>query len=132
MLVYRIEHHRLNRGPYYGDYYYKRLKKAYKVSRALNNAHNGSSHPCFQPYDINIPDTIKNAKGGDCIHQNHIRSGCDSLEQLKNWFRGFEKRLTNAGFVVRIYETEKVWYDYRKIQLLFNRRKAKLVEQIHI
>ena len=93
--VYRYEDPIDHKGPYTcsGD-----SVKDCTVCEAISNSHNGNT---------NKPSV--RTDGFEFIVDNgeNYRVACDSLKQLKKWFKGFNKWLLESGFVLAEYTVEE-------------------------
>lgn len=108
--VYRYEHPETRKGPYNGDL------------ADINAEHKGweSSHPSWQ---MDGMSSVAYAVG------DRYYSGCDSLESLAAWFKGWEDKLTEAGYVIMGYEVpaEYVKKSMSGKQIAFDRSKARCI-----
>lgn len=122
MLVWRYEHPSDGLGPYvlstdgWGETV-KDLKRR-KLSALLRDKH-GCSYKHPGPYSDGL--VPPNWDSRVC--------GCASLEALRKWFWGFNKKLLEAGYEVRVYETKRpVRVSTRTKQTVFNKAKSRRIE----
>jgi hypothetical protein len=52
---------------------------------------------------------------------DEYKVACDSLKNLKAWFKGFNSRLLNSGFVIAEYTVSKKIDGYSKKQCVFHK-----------
>lgn len=85
----------MHRGPYGGS--------SFEVSYALHDAHgfDEKGHP--------TP-----SEDGLLVHWARL-FGCESMESLKKWFKGFWKLLGSDGFAVWEIECGQVWRGSRQV-----------------
>lgn len=56
---------------------------------------------------------------------NGFRLACNSLESLKTWFKGYNKRLIESGFVLAEYEVEHLFLSNSGLQCAFHLNAVK-------
>lgn len=117
MEIYRVEHRIYKIGPYQLKSY-RRYKYLARLSSFLNNKHySRDTHP------IPFMDGITN-------FDFKYFCGMKSEELLRQWFKGCLSKLREAKYIISVYESnDYIQGDY---QIVFNRRKAKLIKQINI
>lgn len=91
MKVYRYEHNQYRTGPYQ-SYDYN------KVAELLNNAHNA--------WGNDKPDRHKAWQEDRKLRylEKNYWAAAESLEQLNEWFEGYQADLWQAGYVVAEYD----------------------------
>jgi hypothetical protein len=115
--VYRVEHGVTGDGPYI-----RNDKGTNFVIGGLHEAHNGSTkHP--GPYG---DSTV-----GWHLTEDHI-FGFGTREQLDGWFKGFKRKLHEAGFVIRIFEAPDETTIESEFQTIFIREESELVQTIPV
>lgn len=93
MLVYRVEQHKTELGPYsYANHL--RPKKSHKILESMYVQHTLGNHPNW--YYDGLP------------LQGCYIAGFSNHKDLLNWFSGWFKQLHNLRFKVVIYETDTV------------------------
>lgn len=98
MTIYRVEDAK-GEGPYRGD----------GCLLEMANAHDGSTnHP--SPYRDGIRD-----------YNISWVCGFTSLEQLRCWFKGWEKALHENGFKISVYNEDDLWVTKGRKQCVFRR-----------
>ena len=114
MLIYRIEHATNNHGPYIPTY--RADDVCFELSSDLRRKHNGHpKHPgCRQEFM------------GRFREKEHF-CGFGSIDALKRWFHGFLKKLSEAGYVIKIYDIDPSKVLVGKYQVVFEKRHAALV-----
>lgn len=111
MLVYRVEHYEKNFGPYATS---RMPCSHWPLAYELCDKHNGSrNHPVAEW--IGIDEFC----------------GFSSLQQMKNWFNGFIKKLHKYNYRISVYDCpdDKV-KKYDDKQIVFVRSKAKLIKRM--
>ncbi len=108
MRVYRVENNEGN-GPYDPD-----TKLGYRICR---------SHGHLRELRPTLPES------GLFLPGKHQFCGCESLKQLKSWFKGWWKQLRKAGFSISVYEVPEEFVDIGSEQLLFIKSKAILIKK---
>lgn len=118
MLIFRVEHNEVPCGPYRIDHYFYGddpfRKDVIALCYDLCMKHSGNDH---RP----VPRYTQFRTDKDVC-------GFTSLDELLDWFEGFDQRLKENNFSVKVYES----YDYNEVkkQVLFNIENAVLVETI--
>lgn len=113
MLVYRMENRVDKRGPYgenYRQLYRKQAKKTIQLSNTINDCHtNLSVWPTFH---------------GDTKRR---LIGCNSLDSLLRWFRGFHAHLRRCQFHIAVYDVADGDYlEGPKNQIAFDMKAKKV------
>ena len=103
MLVYRYEWPD-EQGPYRWEVY-DLSRKLY----AMKQAHQDDEHPGHQDY----PDSWG-------VEHNDMRAACASIQQLKQWFKGYNAELIRQGFYMVELEVSHVEYGISGRQCRFH------------
>jgi hypothetical protein len=94
MLVYRIEHPSDGKGPYSGRSDYEK--------EGVQDWLDGDFEELHQAHDpFSTPHPLVNEIDG---FERGDLCGCESLDKLRDWFKGFLDSLHDCGFVVVTYE----------------------------
>jgi len=112
--VYRYEEQFGGEGPYTC-----RMDRTmdYTVCEAISEKHCNTGRP-----SIRIDGLDFAANSGD-----EFRTACNSLKELKNWFKGFNKWLLESGFILVEYTVSKKFDGDSKMQCVFH--KTAIIEK---
>lgn len=134
MLIYRVEHAQYRNGPYTITglltddedgtpwWEYPDKEALSNLSTALHDSHSwgldADTHPCPEEDGIII-------NSGDVC-------GFASMNDLRMWFEGFDKRLADNDFKVYVYKVLKKKVQVGSMQVVFNPEDAEYVEQFSL
>lgn len=115
--IYRVEHREHGHGPYLDN-----DRDMYWGIEGLHDAHEGSrKHP-----------GPRGDSGLDWDWSERQRFGFGSRKRLDEWFKGFKRKLHEAGFVIRVYEAPDETTSISEHQALFIKEDSRLVETIPV
>ena len=89
--------------------------------RALEAEHSvGTTHPCF--WEDGIVDDPK-------FSERTFIAGFETKKDMKDWFKGWGKRLRESGLIVGVYDVDadRVIFGKSKLQLAFDKEVSKKI-----
>lgn len=116
--VYRVEHREHGYGPY--------IDNDMDTHHPIDGLHDAHQRSNVHPGPRGDSDLSWDFVGG-----TH-RFGFASRKQLDKWFKGFKRKLHEAGFVIRVFEAPDETTVIGERQAIFIKEEAKLVATLPV